>query len=245
MNLYLIGDSWSYGAGSWLGDVKRIEKRALRLKHRFATILKDLLDINEIIDYSYPGRSNAAMVRDSQKAASLYRPGDLICVGLTSPYRLSIYVEEIDEYMCVSYADDIIQDDLYYNTPTLKQMRNADRLVNEMKKMVVNYTDDMIISDYEQQIKDVRKHLSGTKHVLFSAFTPIGKYTHESNVCFYPYSALQMMPDNVSKRAGKNSNESDLISAFVDSSGHPNVRGHQFIATELYKYIMDQGILND
>lgn len=245
MNLYIIGDSWSFGAGTWLGDLKLMEKRAFRLKHRYATLLKDMLEIDEIIDYSYPGRSNAAMVRDAEKAASLCTKDDLICVGLTSPYRLSIYVEEIDEHMCVAYADDIIQDELYYNTTTLKQIQNVDRLIKEMKRMVVNYTDDMIMDAYKQHIEDIRKHLSNTKHVLFSAFTPIGEYTDVSNVCFYPYSALQCMPDNVEKRIGKNTNEPDFSSLFTDSSGHPNIRGHQFIATELYKYIMDQGILND
>lgn len=245
MNLYLIGDSWTFGAGTWLGDLKLMEKRAFRLKHRYATLLKDMLGASEIIDYSYPGRSNAAMVRDVEKASSICNDEDLICVGLTSPYRLSIYVEEIDEHMCVAYADDIIQDELYYNTTTLKQIKNVDRLINEMKKMVVHYTDDMIADAYREHIAAIRSCLQNKRHVLFSAFTPIGEYTTSANVCFYPYSALQCMPDNNQKYAGKNTNEPDFSSLFTDSSGHPNIRGHQFIATELYKYIMDQGILND
>ncbi len=245
MNLYLIGDSWTFGAGSWINHLKLMEKRAWRLKYRYATLLRDMLGANEIIDYSYPGRSNVAMVRDAERVAARCAPDDLICVGLTSPYRLSVYVKEIDEYMCVAYADDVIQDEFYYNTQTLKQIENVDKFLKDIKRMVVNYTEEMIIDSYKEHIATIRGHLAGTKHVLFSAFTPIGEYTNSANVCFYPYSALQCMPDNIEKRAGKNTNEPDFSSLFTDSSGHPNIRGHQFIATELYKYIMDQGILND
>jgi hypothetical protein len=249
MNLYLIGDSWTFGAGTWLNELNltRMEKRAYRVRHRYATVLKNLLDIEQIIDYSYPGRSNEAMVRDVKRATAACNDNDLICIGLTSPYRLSMYIEELDEYMDLAYADDIIQDEMYYNTTSLKQVKNVDRLVKEMKQLVVQYTDEMILDAYKKHVNEIRFELDSkqAKHVVFSAFTPIGDVTDSRNVCFYPYSALQCMPDNVDKLKGKNTNTPDFSSVFTDSSGHPNIRGHQFIATELYKYITEQGILND
>ncbi len=247
MNLYLIGDSWTFGAGTWLDDLTRMERRAHRMKYRFATILKEYLNANEVIDLSFPGRANEAMVRDVKQATNACNKDDLIIVGLTTPYRISIYIEELDEYMDLGYADDIIQDEMYYNTTTLKQVKNVDRIVREMKLKVVKYTDEMIFDAYKKQVGEIRAELDNkkAKHVIFSAFTPIGGFTEPRNVCFYPYSALQCMPDNVNRVRGKNAITSDFQSLFTDAREHPNVRGHQFIATELYKYITEQGILND
>jgi lysophospholipase L1-like esterase len=234
-NLYTFGDSWTYGCG--LADLHE------RVMYRYPAILKQLVGASKHTDRSYPGRSNKNILRDVKNNAPQMTDEDLAIIGLTSPYRFVIQCDTLEREIDVCFAEDIIQGVIFFDR-TLAEREVLKEAAKEIKQKIVDYTDERIYREYHEQLAEMREALRGKRYAMFSCFTPISNHTTEDRVCFYPYSALQCLPDNVNRLAGYNSNDAPLFeSAFLASDGHPNIRGHQFIANELYKYMIDKAII--
>ena len=253
--LVTIGDSWTFGEnleeGQYIETCPDPIKEAFRKKNVYGEKLKQQLGFSEHKSFSLSGASHKHLEEFTYEAVAKYKDTDcLFVIGLTSPFRKRFFLNKLNQSVDISYASGSDPNE-FYALSILEKLSKSEK--REIRKHLLDTFDkEHLVKETFYHILNIQNLLkvNGINYVIFNCFTDyedcipdISNLIDKTKFYNYPQCILKDFPDNENAVAHTNIKIAPYHSKFLASCGHPNVQGHEVIATLLSQFIRKNIIL--